>query len=221
MNKSKFFEKVGKLTFSFVLTGFLVTGVVIAIAETTWQTYTTWDPISAIEWRKMVTEIQWKFNKTDIPSCNAWEFLTAWPNNSLVCGWALSSSDILATVMDKCEVCIWHADSNFTPNATTCSSFGETARKKLSWDVDDNDTIAIKVVCKGGTWSSTETTSTDTNCSYPKWWTKKSGICNVGEKNSYVKDWWTPCGYESWGSYGWWMWPPMFENQVTATQTCK
>jgi hypothetical protein len=30
MNKNKFFEKVGKLTFSLVLTGILATGIVIA-----------------------------------------------------------------------------------------------------------------------------------------------------------------------------------------------
>ncbi|MCP4523752.1 MAG: hypothetical protein GY828_06075, partial [Candidatus Gracilibacteria bacterium] len=139
----------------------------------------------------------------------------------MVCKKMSGGGDVLDTIMNSCEICIGHDDHDIIPNATSCASFGDTARKKLSGDVGGDDTIAVKVVCKGGTWSSTETTSTDTNCTYPKGGTKKSGICNVGEKNSYVKDWGTPCGYESGGSYGGGMGPPMFENQVTATQTCK
>jgi hypothetical protein len=44
MDKNNFFEKVGKLTFSIILTGILVTSVVIA--GNTWQTYNDSDTIS-------------------------------------------------------------------------------------------------------------------------------------------------------------------------------
>lgn len=72
MNKNKFFERVGKLTFSVVLTGILVTGTLFA-ATTTWKTLTDNDPVSGQHWQDMVAIIWSKFNKADIPNCWVWE----------------------------------------------------------------------------------------------------------------------------------------------------
>ena len=64
MNKNKFFEKVGKLTFSTLLTWLLVTWVVIAAGS--WDSLQNWDKVTEPIWNNMVAEIKNKVNFSDL-----------------------------------------------------------------------------------------------------------------------------------------------------------
>jgi hypothetical protein len=74
MQKSKFFERIGKLTFSLILTWILVTGIVIAAG--TWDTLKDGDLVTESIWSNMVWQINWKINLSDIPTCWASQSLT-------------------------------------------------------------------------------------------------------------------------------------------------
>ncbi len=68
MDKNKFFEKVGKLTFSVILTSVLITWAVIAAT-----TFTNWEILDATD---LNNTFDLKVSKSDIPECWEWESLT-------------------------------------------------------------------------------------------------------------------------------------------------
>jgi hypothetical protein len=102
MNKNKFFEKVGKLTFSIVLTGLLVTGTLFA-ATTTWKTLTTNDPVSGAHWQDMVAEIDTKISSVDLSG-----YYTKTESEDAFA----SVTEAVNAVIDTCKICIAHSDYN-------------------------------------------------------------------------------------------------------------
>lgn len=73
MQKSKFYEKVGKLTFSIVLTWVLVTVVVFAAVRTN---FVDWEILSAVDLNAIQPAIDTKVSITSIPECADGESLT-------------------------------------------------------------------------------------------------------------------------------------------------
>jgi hypothetical protein len=102
MDKNKFFEKVGKLTFSIILTGLLVTGTLFA-ATTTWKTLTTNDPVSGQHWQDMVAAIDTKISTVDLSN-----YYTKTEANAAF----TDVSTAVKSVIDSCKICIAHADYN-------------------------------------------------------------------------------------------------------------
>jgi hypothetical protein len=105
MDKNKFFEKVGKLTFSIILTGLLVTGTLFA-ATTTWKTLTTNDPVSGQHWQDMVAAIDTKISSVDLSN-----YQTKTQSDAAYA----SITESLNAVINTCRICIAHADYDGTP----------------------------------------------------------------------------------------------------------
>lgn len=135
MKKNRFFEKVGKLTFSIITTAVLVTWVVFAAS---WDSLGDWDTVSWTNWKNMVDAINAKadisntINKSDIPTCWSSEALSFnW--SSFVCkstwGWSSTSGDIQLWMVYN------NTDANKTINVTfdTPYSVAPKIMASVSW----------------------------------------------------------------------------------------
>ena len=125
MQKVSFFEKIGKIVFSFILTWLLVTWVVFAV---NWDNLNDDDVVTWTHWQNLVSSIRWKINKSDFPTCAAWESLTydwvSFSCNSPVASAAIES--IQAWMVTNTS------NSNKTINVTFATPFTSTPQIVVS-----------------------------------------------------------------------------------------
>ena len=131
MKKNIFFEKVGKLTFSVILTGFTVTALVYAASSfTNGQVLDAWDLNNAFDTKLSITAV---------PTCWAEEYLTtdsSWFICKALTDNTLSQSDVLNTITSSCKICIawsddhlWLSDSVYNKDQRySCKSLGSISR---------------------------------------------------------------------------------------------
>jgi hypothetical protein len=223
MKINKFYEKVGKLTFSLVLTWILATGIVIA--WTTWQTYTDDDTISGSQWQLMVTEIQNKVSAVDIP-----DFSTFYTKSEIDTTF-VTPAEVIESVMNTCKICIAQGDrnnqanfsNNIGNNRYTCSDFWSIGKLDLIWDVNSDDQLAFKIECGiPGTWSAAVSTTFDWECG-PRLLSnaEKSWFCSKDNWSNIYYKWETTCNYE----WSLWNWEPImlpwYDYTHKETQTCE
>ena len=204
MNKNTFFEKVGKLTFSILLTGIIVSSAVYG--ATTWKTLSEGDVVSWADWSDMIAAIDSKISSVDLS-----DYYTKSEADTNFA----SVTEAVNAVISTCKICIAHADYNGTPSNWVCTWINDgAAKRKLSWDVWSDDSISVEFKCETWTWSSGTFVKTHSSCMPEEWWSQKSGSCTPGDTYTYYT-WGTP-----WGCPLMWGWDPMFKNQKEYTQTC-
>lgn len=192
MLKSNFFEKVGKLTLSIVLTWILATGIVIA--GTTWNTYTDWDSLAWTEWWKMVDVINSKISLSDL----TW-YYTQEEVDTIV-GWITSDPLILPSIKEKSVYFSTHGTKY-----STCWAWEQVVSCWMGHDVWGHDDMFCKLDLSNNRCKLTvrKYNGMDNNtywycyCSYFKNWSWDSwtavshtSICTAS-KNSTTKSSWS------------------------------
>jgi hypothetical protein len=222
MNKNIYFEKVGKLTLSVILTSVLITWAVIAAT-----TFTNWQVLDSVDLNNAFDE---KVSVTSIPTCATDEYLTtdaSWFKCKKLTDNTLTQSDILSTISTSCKICLSWSDSNLPLSQTyksskqkgSCVSLNSTsfASVRTSWDVDGNDNFWVKVVCSGWTWSTVSVNSAS-SCSPSHNITEKSGTCFAWDTNTYYWGTKTNCTFNI--PYAWGGSIPGFIYSKRYNQTC-
>lgn len=204
MNKNKFYEKVGKLTFSIILTWFIVTGIVYWAS--TWKTLSSWDTVTWADWSDMVAAIDSKISSVDLS-----DYYTKSEADTNFA----SISEAVNAVISTCKICIAHADYNRTPGNWVCKGINDwAANRKLSWDVWWDDTVSVKLICETWTWWGGTLITTHNSCMPEQWASKKTWACTPWDIHTYYDGWsiWT-CPSRGW-------WDPMMIGQKEYKQTC-
>ena len=148
MNKNKFFEKVGKLTFSVLLTWILVSWIVIA-ASGTWDTYNDSDIVTWTEWQKMVNSIKNKVN-----AVNLQQYYTKTESDDKF----LTEVNIPTIVMDF-NTLQWSSALSHKVTKPKCTAwYSPKIQVNLDWyltvgDVDHNDIIWTRIEDKWTYWN--------------------------------------------------------------------
>ena len=239
MDKNKFFEKVGKLTFSVVLTWVLVTGLVFA--WTTWNTYTDWDTLSWTQWWKMVTVINSKISLSDL----TWYYTQA--EVDTIVWWITSDPLILPSIKQK-SIYMWIGQTSKT---LTCWSWEQVIscgftkifnkdedtvycnlnlstnwcnfyKDESGWN-DGSNGFCYCSYYKNGTWDSWSSVSYSWSCNTAKLSTTKSTWSCQPWSLSYYYSWESACTYTVSGWSRWESEPIEFDWYKYSTkkkQTC-
>lgn len=197
MNKNKFFEKVGKLTFSVVLTWVLVTWIVVA--GTTWQTYNDDDIISGNQWQLMVSEIQNKVSAIDLPDLTNFYTKTESDTNFT------TSAEVIESVMNTCKICIAQGDRDNSANFSSsdsnhtyaCADFWSVWRLNVLWKMNSDDQLAFKIECGiPGVWWTSTTSAYTWSCGNKRVTNnEKTWFCSKSKPGNTYYAWETSCVY--------------------------
>lgn len=184
----------------------------------------TWE-VSKFNGTKFVCIADQSGDSLAIPSCGEDEFLSA-NSSGFICKTftdkTLDRSDVMATVVWGCKVCLGWADRGGTvPEKEKCVPFNDAYKYvNTDGDVNGDDNFFIKVQCSAWDWSSPSVSNTSTSCGSKRTTNnQKSWACYQWSTNIYY-------GGEQTCTYivDRWRWEPMdipwFKYSKKYTQTC-